>query len=156
MSLHGLTKGSELEPMIEQIATAEAIGAAMYYAFARIAKEDGFEDVAKKFIAAANQEAFHAGFYSTLNGKFPRDFWKLLPALMKGEYEGKASIQAIADKIRAADLDPELKEIAAKETEILAQQEHGHGDLVKKILEDHRPELLEVDADPNELMKYLM
>ena len=70
--------------------------------------------------------------------------------------EGIRTRIEIADKIWAADLDPELKEIAAKETEILAQQEHGHGDLVKKILEDHRPELLEVDADPNELMKYLM
>lgn len=156
MSLHGLTKGTDLEPMVEQIAKAEAAGAMMYYAFARIAKEDGFEDVAKKFIAAANQEAMHAGFYSTLNGKFPRDFWQLLPALMKGEYEGKAGIQSLADKIRAADLDPESKEIAAKETETLAAQEHGHGDLIKKILEDHRPELLEVDGDPKELFKYLV
>ena len=41
MSLHGLTKGSELESMVEQIAKAEAIGAAMYYAFARIENSGG-------------------------------------------------------------------------------------------------------------------
>ena len=39
MSLHGLTKGTPLEPISEMMAKAEANGTMMYYALARLAKE---------------------------------------------------------------------------------------------------------------------
>ena len=42
MSLHGLTKGTELEPMIKSIMMAEANGTMMYYALARLASEQGY------------------------------------------------------------------------------------------------------------------
>ena len=43
----------------------------MYYALARMAKEQGYpEEVSEKFVEMANQEAVHAGFYATLNGKY--------------------------------------------------------------------------------------
>ncbi|MBR1886521.1 MAG: rubrerythrin, partial [Schwartzia sp.] len=77
MSLHGITKGTPLEPIAEMMAKGEANGTMMYYALARLAKEQGLEDASKTFIEAANQEAVHAGFYATLNAKYPQDFWGL-------------------------------------------------------------------------------
>ena len=56
MSLHGLTKGAPLEPIAEMMAKAEANGTMMYYALARLAKEQGLEEVSKTFIEAANMD----------------------------------------------------------------------------------------------------
>ena len=45
MSIFGQTKGTELEKQIAQLATGEAIGGAMYYALAKVAKEQfGLDD----------------------------------------------------------------------------------------------------------------
>ena len=62
MSIHGLTKDTELESMIKNVMMAEANGTMMYYALARLATEQGMGDVAKTLIESANQEAVHAGF----------------------------------------------------------------------------------------------
>ena len=42
MSIYGLTKGTELEQMVKAIMQAEANGTMMYYALARLAKEQGY------------------------------------------------------------------------------------------------------------------
>lgn len=133
-SLHGLTKGTELEPMIREIMMAEANGTMMYYALARLAREQGMDDVAKTFIESANQEAVHAGFYATLNGKYPKDFWSLAETVMKAEFNGEAQVKAMADKVRAAGFSA-----AADEMEIFAKQEGHHGEVIQKILEKYKP-----------------
>ena len=46
MSLHGLTKGTQLEKHAEMMALGEANGVMMYYALARLAREQGYDDVA--------------------------------------------------------------------------------------------------------------
>ena len=134
MSLHGLTKGTELEPIIKNLMTAEANGTMMYYALARLAKEQGFDDIAKIFIESANQEAVHAGFYATLNGKYPKDFWKLAETIMKAEYNGKKQVMEIAEKVRAAGFIE-----AADQMKIFADQEYHHGDVIKEILDKYKP-----------------
>ncbi len=67
MSINGLTKGTELEKSISAAAQAEANGVMTYYALARLAEEQGLNEVSNKFIEIANQEAIHAGFYAVLN-----------------------------------------------------------------------------------------
>ena len=75
--IYGLTKGTDFEKLCEGAAKAEAAGVMMYYALARMAKEQGYpEEVSAQFIEMANQEAIHAGFYATLNGKYDSDIWK--------------------------------------------------------------------------------
>ena len=133
-SLHGLTKGTELEPMIKNIMQAEANGTMMYYALARLAKEQGFDEIAKIFIESANQEAVHAGFYATLNGKYPKDFWKLAETVMKAEYAGQDQVMAMAQKVRAAGFSA-----AADEMEIFAKQEGHHGEVLEEILKKYKP-----------------
>ena len=133
-SLHGLTKGTELEQMIKTIAHAEANGVMMYYALARLAREQGLDEVAEKFIEAANQEAVHAGFYATLNGKYPKNFWGMVETLRKAETAGEAQVKAMADKVRALGFTA-----AADEMEIFAKQEGHHGVLMAEILKKYKP-----------------
>lgn len=138
-SLHGLTKGTELEPAIKALAQGEANGVMMYYALARLAREQGFdEEVAEKFIEAANQEAVHAGFYATLNGRYPQDFWALVETVRKAEISGEIKIKELADKVRAAGF-----AAAADEMEIFAKQEGHHGVLMTEIIDKYKP----ADAD---------
>jgi len=141
MSIHGRTKGTEIEKQIAQLAAGEAMGGAMYYALARIAKDYGLDDVAGQFIELGNQETNHGGFYATLNGKYPNDkaaFWKLVAGLSKAEFKGETNIGALAQKLS----DMRIPE-AAEEVREFAEQEKHHGEVTKAILEKYAPEFLE-------------
>ena len=133
-SLHGLTKGTELEPIIKDMMLAEANGTMMYYALARLAKEQGLDDVAEIFIKSADQESVHAGFYATLNGKYPKDFWAMAETIMNGEYAAKDKVNAVAEKVRAAGFTA-----AADQMNIFADQEYHHGEVIKELLEKYKP-----------------
>lgn len=143
MSLHGKTKGTKFEQLTAMIAQGEAQGTMMYYALARLAKEQGLEDVAEDFIEAGKQEALHAGFYAVLSGKYPQDFWQLVRGVMAAETGGEKTLQNLAENLRTAGLG--LEE-AADEMEIFAKQEGHHGIVLRKILEKYKPELLEVEG----------
>lgn len=134
MSLNGIIKGTEFEDMMKRLMQAEANGVMMYYALAQLAREQGLEDVAEGFVAAANEEAVHAGFYAVLNGKYPSDFWGLVRAVQKAEENGEAQIKAIADKVRAAGFAE-----AADQMEIFARQEGGHGVRLQAMLDKYQP-----------------
>ncbi len=140
-SLHGLTKGTELEPIMAALAQGEANGVMMYYALARLATEQGLDDAAKIFIESANQEAVHAGFYATLNGRCPKDFWKFVAGVAKAEYKGKGTVKALADKVRAAGFSQ-----AADEMEIFAEQEWHHGVVIDELLKKYAPKTSEAPA----------
>ncbi|MDO5308084.1 MAG: ferritin family protein [Planctomycetia bacterium] len=137
MSLFEKVKGTKFEQTSAMLAQGEAQGTMMYYALARLAKEQGLPDVAEALIEAANQEANHAGFFATLVGKYPQDFWMMVRGLMAAETSGEITVKRLADKFRADGLTE-----AADEMEIFAKQEGGHGALLKKILEKYKPELL--------------
>ena len=134
-SIHGLTKDTALEPTIAAMAAGEANGVMMYYALARLASEQGLDDAAATFIEAANQEAIHAGFYATLNGKYPQNFWQLVAGIRTAELKGEASVKALADKVREAGLT-----VAADEMEIFAKQEGHHGVILGELLDKYAPE----------------
>ena len=132
-SLHGVTLGTPLETMTSMLAQGEAKGVMMYYALARLAREQGLEDASKKFIEAANQEADHAGFYAVLSGMYPKDFWALVRGLQKAETAGEASLQKLAERFRAQGLDE-----AAAQVEIFAEQEGHHGVLLQELLDQYQ------------------
>ena len=134
MSLNGITKGTEFEDMMKRLMQAEANGVMMYYALAQLAREQGLEDVAEGFIAAANEEAVHAGFYAVLNGKYPSDFWGLVRTVQKAEANGEAKVKAIADKVRAAGFAE-----AADQMDVFARQEGGHGVRLQAMLDKYQP-----------------
>ncbi len=132
-SLHGKAKGTSLEKTTEMMALGEAKGAMMYYALARLAREQGLDDVAKKFIEAANQEANHAGFYAVLNGMYPKDFWGLVNGLQKAEAAGEPALMKQAERLREEGLDD-----AAAEMEVFARQEGHHGALLQDLLDKYK------------------
>ena len=137
MSLYGQTKGTEFEKQIAQLATGEAMGGMMYYAMARIAQDFGLEEVAKEFVGLGNQEVNHAGFYATLNGKYPsneKDFWKLVKGLSKAEYKWEGNINKLADALRAKGLSE-----AADSVEYFALQEKHHGIKTEDIYNKYAP-----------------
>lgn len=134
MSLNGITKGTEFESMMKSLMQGEANGVMMYYALAQLAREQGLEDVAEGFIAAANEEAVHAGFYAVLNGKYPSDFWGLVRTVQKAEANGEAKVKAIADKVRAAGFAE-----AADQMDVFARQEGGHGVRLQAMLDKYQP-----------------
>lgn len=138
MSIFGQTKGTEVEKQIAQLAVGEAVGGAMYYALAMIAKEKfGLNDVAKEFTELGNQETNHGAFYSMLNGRYPYDektFWQMVRGLSKAEFKGEGNINALADKLASMG----LSEVAKKVREF-AQQEKHHGEVTKAIIDKYAP-----------------
>lgn len=146
MSYFGKTKGTELEKTIAQLATGEAVGGAMYYALAKIAKDKfGLNEVAKEFIELGNQETYHGAFYSLLNGRYPYDektFWKMIRGLSKAEYKGESSINNLADKLESIGVD----KTAVQEVREFAKQEKHHGETTQAIIEKYAPK---EDEDTN-------
>ncbi len=132
-SVYGLVIGTSLEKTAEMMALAEAKGTMMYYALARLAREQGLYDVAEKFIEAANQEANHAGFYAVLNGMYPKDFWGLVNGIQKAEAAGETALMKLAARLREEGLDD-----AAAEVEVFARQEGHHGVLLQELLDKYQ------------------
>ena len=139
MSIFGKTKGTELEKTIAQLAQGEAVGGAMYYALAYIAKKQfGLDEVAKEFIELGNQETNHGAFYAMLNGRYPTDekyFWQMIRGLSKAEYKGEESVNKLAEKLTSLGVDADAVEQVRK----FAQQEKHHGEVTKAIIDKYAP-----------------
>jgi rubrerythrin len=131
--IYGITKGTDFEKLCEGAAKAEAAGVMMYYALARMAKEQGYpEEVSEKFVEMANQEAVHAGFYATLNGKFNADIWHLAEAFAAREEQGEQQVSQFAQAFRAAGMNE-----AADEMEVFAKEEGHHGATLRAMVEKY-------------------
>ena len=139
MSIYGQTKGTEIEKQIAQLATGEAIGGAMYYALAHVAKDYfGLDDVAREFIELGNQETNHGAFYASLNGRYPYDektFWQMIRGLSKAEYKGENNINQLADKLAELGVDKK----AVEQVREFALQEKHHGEVTKAIINKYAP-----------------
>ena len=147
MSIFGQTKGTELEKQIAQLAAGEAIGGAMYYALAKIAKDQfGLYDVASEFIELGNQETNHGAFYALLNGRYPyaeKTFWDMVRGLSKAEYKGEGNVNQLADKLEQMGIDKK----AVEQVREFAQQEKHHGEATKAIIEKYAPKVEEDNSD---------
>lgn len=122
------------------------MGGAMYYALAKIAKEQfGLDDAAKEFIELGNQETNHGAFYSMLNGRYPYDekaFWQMVRGLSKAEYKGENNINQLADKLEEIGVDKQ----AVEQVREFALQEKHHGEVTKAIIDKHAPKEEEDNA----------
>ena len=142
MSIYGLTKGTELDFLMDCSMRAEANGGVRYYMLACLAKEQGLdEEIVKTLIELANQEAAHAGFYAAVNGRFPKDIWSSLESIMHAEFEAKKNIKNVADKVRESG----FNEIA-DQMDIFATQEYHHGEVLEKLIEKFKPKDIETVA----------
>ncbi len=132
--VYGITKGTDFEKMCEGAAKAEAAGVMLYYALARMAKEQGYPDeVSETFVKMANQEAVHAGFYATLNGKYSEDIWKLAETFAAAEENGESQVNELAKAFRNAGLNE-----AADEMDVFAKQEGHHGETLRALIAKYK------------------
>ena len=140
MNYYGKTKGTALEKQIAQLSAGEAVGGAMYYALAKVAKEQlGLDDVAKEFIELGNQETNHGAFYAMLNGRYPVDektFWEMVRGLSKAEFKGEGNVNQLADKLAELGVGDE----AIAQVREFAIQEKHHGERTKAILDKYAGE----------------
>ena len=118
--IYGLTKGTDFEKLCDGAAKAEAAGVMTYYTLARMAKEQGYpEEVSETFIEMANQEAVHAGFYATLNGKYNADIWQIAENFAAGEEKGEEQVNQFAQAF-------------------FAKQEGHHGATLRAMIEKYK------------------
>ena len=89
--------------------------------------------VSQTFIEMANQEAVHAGFYATLNGKYNADIWKVAENFAVGEEKGEEQVNQFAQAFRTAGMNE-----AADEMEIFAKQEGHHGATLRAMIEKYK------------------
>ena len=124
--IYGKTKGTDFEKLCDGAAKAEAQGVMVYYALARMAREQGYpEEVSATFIEMANQEAVHA--------KYDSDIWKIAENFAKGEYNGEQQVNQFAQALRAVGLDE-----AANEMDVFAKQERHHGDTLTELISKYK------------------
>lgn len=147
MSIFGQTKGTELEKTIAQLAAGEAVGGAMYYALAKVAKEQfGLDEVAKEFIKLGNQETNHGAFYASLNGRYPyneKAFWDMVRGLSKAEYKGENNVNLLANKLEKIGVNKE----AVEQVREFARQEKHHGEVTQAIIDKYAPKDEEYSTD---------
>lgn len=135
MSIYGFAKGTEFEKAAAASAQGEANGVMMYYALARLAKEQGLDELEIVFKELGDQEAVHAGFFAVMNSQYPQDFWDFVANVQKLEASAKGKYLPLAEKVRAAGC-PE----AAAEIERFAEEEAHHGVVLANILKKYAPQ----------------
>ena len=142
MSIYGFAKGTELEKLAATAAQGEANGVMLYYSLARLAREQGLDELEPVFMELADQEAVHAGFFAVLNGQYPQNFWELVANLQKLEEKGEEKYIPLAAKVREMGC-PE----AADEIELFARQEAHHGVVLANILKKYAPQALDITKE---------
>lgn len=96
-----------------------------------------FKEAAKELMGLGIQEVNHAGFYATLNGKYPKDekqFWKLIKGLSSAEYKGETTIGKIAEALKAEGLAE-----ASEDVSYFALQEKHHGIKTRDMYDKYAP-----------------
>ena len=133
-SIYGLTKGTGLEKLIEAAAMGKAMGVMNHYSLALMAEERGLpKELAERLRELANQESVHAGYYATLNAKYPSDVFQMMENMQKGELGAGKFLQPLADKLRELGRDD-----VAEQIEEYIRQEVHHGEVLGELLAKYK------------------
>lgn len=130
MSLYGITKGTELESIVENNMKGEANGVVMYYALSYLAKEKGLNDIAETLEKIAQDEARHAAFYSILNGQVNKDIFAVFSNIQKAESAALPKLNEFAENIRKMGLEEVAEKIKG-----IALDEERHGKILQEIID---------------------
>lgn len=131
MTNYGITKGTKLENIIENMRKGEADGASMYSALSYIAKEKGLEELSDKLMQIAVDELRHAGIYALLNGQVNDNIFDMLKKMAPVEINAEEKLKELAASIKDLGL-----ESASKEVESIALDEGNHGKELEKLIKD--------------------
>jgi len=132
MSLLGVTKGTELEKLVDKYLAIETQAVQTYHALAYLAQEKGYTDVAETLEIIAADEARHSGLYSLLNGNVQEDIFGILSFVVNLEKESMVDIKELSKKAQALGLAQ-----AAQEIEAVANDEGHHSELLQTLLKKY-------------------
>ncbi|MGB3225787.1 MAG: ferritin family protein [Desulforhopalus sp.] len=132
MSLLGATKGTELEPQVEQLLNLEKDGSALYLALAYVARQQGLSKLAEGLEHIAADEARHAGLYAIMNGKVTEDLLPILTNIAEQESKAESVLAPIVERCREL----ELREVA-EEIDKAAKEEVRHGKMIHGLIEKY-------------------
>jgi rubrerythrin len=130
MSLYGVTKGTEVESIIDNNIKGEANGVVMYYALSYLAREEGLNDIAETLEKIAQDEARHAAFYSILNGQVNKDIFAVFSNIQKAESAALPRLNEFAENIRKMGLEEVAEKIKG-----IALDEERHGRILQEIID---------------------
>lgn len=130
MSIFGVTKGTELEELIDKNGKAEEQGAGMYAALAIIAKERGLDEISEVLLKIALDEARHAGLYAVLNGHSNQDIINTLSRMSPLESAAEVRLYKLAENVSEL-----VSKEAGDKIKALAADEGRHGEILKDLVE---------------------
>ena len=112
----------------------EAMGVMNHYSLALMAEEQGLpKELAERLRELADQESVHAGYYATLNAKYPSDVFQMMENMQKGELGAGKFLQPLADKLRELGRDD-----VAEQIEEYIRQEVHHGEVLGELLAKYK------------------
>lgn len=132
MSLFGVTKGTKLEKQVDELLAIETRAVGLYHGLAVLAKDKGLTDIAETLLKLADDEARHAGLYAVLNAHVPQDVFAMITPVADIESNSVKDIKAFAQQVRELGLDK-----AAKEIEIVADDEDRHGQALQELVKKY-------------------
>lgn len=91
------------------------------------------KELAERLRELANQESEHAGYYATLNAKYPSDVFQMMENMQKGELGAGKFLQPLADKVRELGRDD-----VAEQIEEYIRQEVHHGEVLGELLAKYK------------------
>ncbi len=102
----GITKGTELEKVVQANFEGECKEVGMYLAMARHAEREGLPEVAAALIKIAMEEAEHAAHFAEMNGVISDNLKENLEMMLKGECMANKEKKEAAKKAKELDIDP--------------------------------------------------
>lgn len=102
----GVSKGTEMEEVVEKNFNGECAEVGMYLAIARLAQRDGFPEVAEVLKSIAWEEAEHAAMFAEINGVIKPTLKENLEMMLDGETAANREKQEAAAKAEEIDLHP--------------------------------------------------
>ncbi len=122
-------KGKQTENNVRSAISGEAQAALLYDIFARRAKKDGFEEIARIFQEISTNEKAHAKIYLELLSCISTTDKNLLSSAETELHEHSIMYPEFAQKAREEGL-----EEVAKTFEMVAEIEKNHEDIFRKLL----------------------
>lgn len=102
----GVTKGTELEQIVEGQLRGETYEVGLYLGMARQAQREGYPEVAEVLKSIAWDEAWHAAAFAELNGAISASTAENLNKMLNGEIGANKGKKEAAKKAKELNNDP--------------------------------------------------
>jgi rubrerythrin len=101
----GITKGTELEKVVQANFEGECKEVGLYLAMARLAQRQGYPEVAEVLIRIAMEEANHAARFAEMNGLISENLKENIEMMLNGECMANKEKKDAATKAKELGID---------------------------------------------------